>query len=800
MPGQPVSLATKKIAVPMLMGNFVHTSKMFLSSLALLFAVAAHATPIATLDRHGAWVSVEAYGPNVVHVTIAVDKAEALKGPGYGILADHADNAGFRHTVDQGGDTFSSDALTLHINAAPPPHVPGTMERYFAPTLAPVGLQVKNAKGETVVDMAGWDMAPHEVAGEATYQVSATFTAPADEHYYGMGQNQESRGPLDLRGRVIDCQHWYDAPTGETVCVPFMVSSKGYGIVWDNPSDTRFVAAIRGRTSFQSKVGERLSFFVITGDTPNAIYSAYARLTGKTPIPPKSAFGLIQSKARYASQAEVLHVANTYRQKGYPLDIMVVDWFYWTHMGQLDINPAEFPDPDSMNKQLHALGLQSIISIWPRFERAGRYFSELDAKGYFLKDRNGKTVDGLPFRSDRAGALIDSTNPAARKWFWEHARDNVLSHGFDYPWLDETEPDLVPDGFFYSIGSGDRYHNVYPLVHVEGVAQGMRAWKPNKRVLILSRAAYLGSQRTGALFWSSDIDSSWEALQRQIPTGLNMTASGIAYWGNDIGGWQSLPQTTHATKPPLLDPSGARETVGQNNDYPELLTRWFEYGTFLPTLRLHGDRKHTEIWAFGKPAEAIMARYDRLRYQLIPYIYSQAKITYDTGAPFMRPLWMDFPNDPNVADLGTEYMFGPAFLVTPVTEQGQTEKDVYLPAGSDWYNFWTNEKLAGGRWVKVSAPIDQIPVFVRAGSIVPLGSDIPSTATKQSIAEIRVYAGKDDDFALYDDDGASYDYEKGEGVTVTHLHWNNAARALSVTGGDKAFADRAQGLVKVIGK
>ena len=780
----------------------MRTQKLALLGLSLSLAASftgAHAKPLATLDRRGAWVSVEAYGPNVVHITIAADKAQALKAPGYGILADHADASAFRQTHDQGGDTFASSALTLHIDAAPPPHTPGTMERYFAPDLAPVRLQVKNARGATVVNMTGWEMAPHEVAGEATYQVGATFAAPADEHYYGMGQNQDSLGPLDLRGRVIDCRHWYDAPSGETVCVPFMVSSKGYGIIWDNPSDTRFVAGIRGRSSFQSKVGERVSFFVVTGDTPEAIYSAYARVTGKTPIPPKAAFGLIQSKARYASQDEILRVARTYREKNYPLDVMVLDWFYWTRMGQLDINPAEFPDPDAMNKQLHDAGLKSIVSIWPRFERSGRYFGELDAKGYFLKDRNGKTVDGLPFRSDRAGALIDSTHPAARQWFWEHARDNILSHGFDYPWLDETEPDLVPDGYFFSIGSGDRYHNLFPLVHVEGVAQGMRAWKPDERVLILSRAAYLGSQRTGALFWSSDIDPSWEALQRQIPAGLNMTASGIAYWGNDIGGWQYLPQSTNATKAPLLDPSDARETVGQNHDYPELLTRWFEYGTFLPTLRLHGDRKHTEIWAFGRQAESIMAKYDKLRYRLIPYIYSQARKTYDTGAPFMRPLWMDFPGDAHVADLGTEYMFGPAFLVAPVTEQGQTEKDVYLPAGSDWYNFWTNEKLAGGRWVKVAAPIDQIPVFVRAGSILPLGSEIPSTATKQSISEIRVYPGRDADFALYDDDGTSYGYEMGKSIT-TSLHWNQASGVLSANGGDAAFNKKVAELTKVVGK
>lgn len=759
----------------------------------------AQAKPITTLDRNGAWVSVEAFGPNVIHVVIAADKDEALKGPGPGVLPDNADNSQFSQSSGAGGDSFASPAMKIDIASAPPPHTPSTPEKYFAPSLAPVNLQVTNAGGQTVLKLLGWEMSPHEVNGEKTYQVGITLDSSPDEHYYGMGQNQESLGPLDLRGRTIDCKHWYDAPTGETVCVPMLVSSKGYAIIWDNPSETRLAAGINGRTVIQSKVGERASFFVIVGDTPEEIYSGYALVTGKTPIPPKAAFGLIQSKARYETQQDVLRVAKTYSEKGYPLDVMVVDWFYWTRMGQMDFNPAEYPDPDGLNKQLHAMGLQSIISIWPRYETSGRYFNELDAKGFLLKDKDGNTVDGLPFRSDRTGGLIDATNPDARKWFWNHARDNILSHGFDYPWLDETEPDLVPEGKFFSVGSADRYFNLYPLVHVEGVSNGMREWKPRKRVLILARAAYLGSQRTGALFWSSDVSPSWEALQRQIPAGLNMTASGIAYWGNDIGGWQGLPSTSNATKPPLLDPSDARDMVGQFSDYPELFTRWFQYGTFLPTLRLHGLRPHPEIWGAGKQAETIIADFDRLRYKLIPYIYSQAKRTYDTGAPFMRPLWMDFPGDARVADIGTQYMFGPAFLAAPVTEQGQTEKDVYLPAGTDWYNFWTNEKVTGGRWVKVAAPINQIPLFVRAGSIIPLGKVVQSTASVQQIEEIRVYPGKDGDFALYDDDGKTYDYETGKGTT-TQLHWNDAVQQLSVTGGDKALARAAPSLVRVIGR
>lgn len=754
-----------------------------------------YAEPLALLDRNGATVAIDAYGANIVRVTIAVDKEQALAAPGYGING-HVDNHAFTHSADRTGDVFSSAGLSLTVPAAPPPAVPTMGERYFAPALPPVKLQVRNHKGELLLNMTGWEMAPHVVNGERTYQVGADFTTFAGEHFYGLGQNQE--GTLDLRNRVIDCKHWYDAPHGETVCVPFMISTKGYGIVWDNPSATRVAPAVNGRTTWQSNVGERVSFFIIVGDA-EGIYSGYAQLTGRTPIPPKAAFGLIQSKARYQSQQEVLDVAHGYRQRSYPLDIMVVDWFYWTRMGQLDIDPAQFPDPDAMNRELHGMGMQSLISVWPRFETASRYYNELEQRGWFLKDADGKTQDGLPFRSDRAGALIDSTNPKAREWFWDKIRDNILSHGFDYVWLDETEPDLVPDGLFYSIGSGDRYHNVFPLLHVEGVAQGSRRDRPDKRNLILARAAYLGSQRTGALFWSSDINPSWDALHRQVPAGLNFTASGLAYWGNDIGGWQWLPQTTTCDCKPLIDPSGAGDVIGQNYDYPELFVRWFEYGTFLPTLRIHGDRKKTEIWTLGPQAEAILAKYDRLRYQLIPYVYSQAKRTYDTGAPFMRALWMDFPDDRHVYSIGDEYMFGPAFLVAPVTEQGQVVKQVYLPAGAEWYNYWTNEKFNGGQTIQVASPVDQIPLFVRAGSIIPVGSDIQSTASRQNITEVKVYPGKDADFTLYDDDGVTYDYEKGKGVAEARLHWDDAKKALSETGDKKFFNAPVASLLKMMG-
>jgi alpha-D-xyloside xylohydrolase len=707
-----------------------------------------------------------------------VAKDTVLAPPGYGISAS-ADDRGWQHLKTAAGDEFTSAEFSLEVKAQPHPGPPSQMERYFAPSLPPVSLTVRAHGGERLLQMNGWEMAPHTVNGEKTFRVGATFAAPTDEHYYGLGQNQE--GILDYRGRTIDCKHYYDAPAGETVCVPFLVTNKGYGIVWDNPSDTIISAGMHGHTAWKSDVGERVSYFVIVGATTDELYAGYRRLTGVTPLPPKAAFGYIQSKARYETQQQVLAVADGYRTRGYPLDVMVVDWFYWTRMGQLDIDPGAFPDPQAMNQQLHAQGVHSIISVWPRFERESRYFDFLATKGWLLKDRDGKPVDGLAERSDRAGALIDSTNPQAREWYWDHIRDNIASQGFDWFWLDETEPDLVPDGYFYSIGSGDRYHNVFPLLHTEGIAEGSRRDRPEKRNLILARAAYLGSQRYGSLFWSSDINPTWEALQRQIPTGLNFTASGLAYWGNDIGGWQSLPETHTPERPPLLDPADARNVVGHYDDYPELITRWYEYATFTPTMRAHGLRKETAVWSYGKQAEAVITKYLKLRYTLLPYIYSLGKKTYDTGAPFMRALFMDFPNDPNVANVGDEYMFGPAFLVAPVIEQGRESRRVYLPAGRDWYNFWTNEKLKGGQTVTVAAPIDTIPLFVAAGSILPLGKDIQNTSSPQTLQEIRIYPGRDSDFLLYDDDGVTYDYEKGQG-RLTPLHWDDSRGQLSGKG------------------
>lgn len=741
------------------------------SALVATFPAVAHAE---TVKRNGSLVSVEPYAPNIVHVTIALDPTEIDKGAGPGI-SGKPDRNGWTHRADAKGDHFVSSALSVTVNAQPWPKAPSQMERYFVSALPPVSIAINSADGREITRMNGWEMAPQTVNGEKTFRVGATFADTPDTHYYGLGQNQE--GILDLRGRTLDCRHNYDAPAGETVCVPFLVTNKGYGIIWDNPAAATVSPGLHNATRFQSATGERVSFFIITGKTTDELYAGYARLTGETPLPPKAAFGLIQSKARYESQQELLGIAEGYRSRGYPLDVMVLDWFHWTRMGQLDIDRSAFPDPKGMNAKLDAMGMRSIISVWPRFERESRYHDMLSAKGWFLRDAEGRTVDGLPVRSDRAGALLDSTNPEAREWFWGKIRDNIASEGFDWFWLDETEPDLVPEGYFFSIGSGDRYRNIYPLVHTSIVAEGSARDRPDFRNLILARAAYLGVQKSGALFWSADIHSSWEALQRQVPTGLGFTATGMAYWGSDIGGWQ-WPSGPRAQHPVLVDPAGATAMGADYTDYPELFVRWFQYSVFTPTLRIHGQRPATAIWEYGAAAEPILARWLKLRYALMPYLYSLGRQTYETGAPFMRALFMDFPNDPRVATIGDQYMFGPAFLVAPVTEQGQTRRPVYLPAGADWYDYWTNRRYTGGRTVEVDAPIDRIPLFVRAGSIVPMGAPVASTAEKQAIEAIRVYPGRDARFTLYDDDGTTNAYRRGTG-SKTELVWDDAAGKLA---------------------
>ncbi len=779
------------------MNPIAHRSRVVAWMLTALCGAAGLAAQTAgvTLQRQGATIVLEPYAPNIVRVTMSTAKDDAMAGPGYGIVAK-PDTAGWTHETSAAGDTYKSARFTVFVALPPPPQrrPNGSFavgpRKNFGGSSGSSFMSFTGENGKPLLDMLGWEMAvlndkdddsqlkyDRRPSDPPFYQVGATFKSPDDEHYYGLGENQE--GYLDHRGHKVECWANYTAAGGAAFCVPFLITNKGYALLWDNPSKTTIMPGFNEQTRWISQAGQRVSFFVVAGANIDEIYGGYRLLTGDTPMLPKAAYGLIQCKQRYRTQAEMLAVAHGYRERRLPIDILVLDWFYYTKMGQMDFIKEDWSDPAEMNRQLHAMDIETMISVWPRFQPGSRYYDLIRTNGWFIRHADGTPEDGLPY--DREGSDIDTTNPAAAKWYWGAVRDDIASKGFDYWWADETEPDLPPDGSYFKIGPGAQYFNVYPLFHTAAFYDGMRKDTPNKRVLILARDAYLGAQHNSAIFWSSDIYPDWDALRRQIPTGLDVTASGIAYWGNDIGGWQALPKVHTPEHTPLIDPSDARDNVGGYDDYPELYVRWYEYGVFEPTFRTHGTRRYNEVWSYGKQAEPILENYLRLRYQLMPYIYSLGYFTHETGAPFMRALFMDFPNDPKAAKIGDEYMFGPAFLVAPVTSQGQTTKSVYLPAGAAWYDYWTNQRYDGGQTIEVSAPIDKIPLFVRAGSIVPLGSAIESTHDKQTIVRVKVYPGANGDFTLYNDDGFTYAYENGASQ-ITHLHWDDSTRKLTQAG------------------
>jgi alpha-D-xyloside xylohydrolase len=764
------------------------------------------------LTSEGETIVLEPYAPNIIRVTLSKDAGPAKAAPGYGIIGK-ADAARWTASEADGGDVYRSDRMVVtvnrpHPNPKPEKRVQSQVDigKFFNGSVPWAHIVFRTPDGKTLLEMNGWQQAEYNhkdgtahlaldrrPTDPKAYYVGAYFASPDDEHYYGLGQNHE--GFLDHRGHPVRCWNDYLSPAAPSTCVPFLITNKGYGLLWDNASKTTIEPGFNEQTRWFSEVGNRVSYFVIAGANADEIYAGYKLLTGPTHMLPKAAYGYIQCKQRYASQDELLSVAKGYRDRHLPADVLVVDWFYYTKMGQMDMDPKAWPDPKAMNKQLHDMGYETMISVWPRFVPDDRFYAELLKNGWLIHTADGKPINGLPY--DRAGSDIDTTNPAAAAWYWKTIHDNIIKLGFDSLWADETEPDLPPDGAYYKIGPGTEFFNVYPLFHTAALYNGFRKDEPGRRSLILSRDVFTGAQANGAFFWSSDIYPTWDTYKRQIPTGLDFTASGIAYWSNDTGGWQYLPREHHPAHPPLLDPSDARDVVGNYDDYPELYTRWFQYATFLPIMRTHGSRPANETWSYGKQAEPILEKYLRLRYELMPYIYSLGYKTWQTGAPYMRALPLDFPDDAKVADLRDEYMFGPAFLVAPVTEQGATSREVYLPAGADWYNYWTNERVKGGQTISVPAPIDTIPLFVRAGSILPLGSEVESTHQQQSIAKVRVYPGGNADFTLFSDDGTTYAYESGAG-SVTKLHWEDGSRQLTHEGA-AAWTAPDSSIVEVVG-
>jgi len=610
--------------------------------------------------------------------------------------------------------------------------------------------------GTPLLQEASRSMRAEKVNGEDTYRAESFFNIyGSHEGLYGLGQHQA--GVWNYRGESVDM-----AQDNSNISVPLMVSSKGYGVFWNSMARSRFNNRFANYLYITSEVADVIDYYFLYGPDFDKIIAGYRELTGQAPMFGKWAYGFWQCKNRYKSQDEILGVAKKYRDLHIPVDNIVQDWFWWNRKGEFVFN-KNYPDPKGMVDQLHNENFHLMISIWPFFEPGSTNYDYMNHRGWFVD----KFKFAKPPYHTEGMAVYDATSPEARKYYWDQVNQGLFSIGLDAWWMDTTEPET--EGQEENIllrhklaaGNGNRYVNVYPLLATGALYQGQREASDKKRVYILSRSAFAGSQRNAVTAWSGDINSDWFSFRRQIPAGLNFAVSGIPYWTTDVGGFVFGNPT---------DPA-----------FRELFVRWFQYAAFNPILRVHGTRNpdENELWSYGPDAQNILVNFDRLRYRMLPYIYSLAwKTTGESYTP-MRPLVMDFRSDPRADNIGDQFMYGPAFLVNPVTEPASATRPVYLPQAK-WYDFWTGATIDGGRMINAITPLDRLPLYVRAGSILPLGPD-QDWATEKAAdpIELRIYPGADGEFTIYEDENDNYNYEKGAYATIP-LHWDDSAHSLTI--------------------
>ena len=623
-------------------------------------------------------------------------------------------------------------------------------------------------------------------ADKGDYRIRQTFTLDKDEAIYGLGQLQT--GKMSQRDQTK-----YLIQSNLEDVVTFFQSVKGYGVYWDNYSPTTFTDNAGG-TTFDSEVGGFLDYYFMYGGNGDGVVAEMRTLTGQVPMFPLWTYGFWQSKERYKSQNETVGVVRKYRELGVPLDGIIQDWQYWGSnylWNAMEFLNSEFWNPQKMLDDIHAMNAHAMISVWSSFGPMTKPYQELKAGG-MLFDFNTWPPSGSdkwpPVMDYPSGVRVyDAYHPQARDIYWKYLEKGIFSLGMDAWWMDSTDPDhldIKPSDYDNPtyLGTFRKVRNAYPLMAVGGVYDHQRAATSDKRVFILTRSAFAGQQRYGANTWTGDISASWDTFKRQIPAGLNFSLCGIPHWNTDIGGFflGNYPQKT-------LDP-----------DYRELHVRWMQFGTFCPMMRSHGADAAREIWQFGKKGEPYydaIEKYINLRYSLLPYIYSTSWQVTRHQASFLRALSMDFPADRRVWDMGSEYMFGASFLVCPVTDPMYTRMEgenrvpdfsqvknaeVYLPEGAAWYDFWTNERLEGGQTVEKAAPLDILPLYVKAGSIVPRGPQVQYATEKLwDNLEVWVYPGADGSFSLYEDEFDNYNYEQGA-YTEIPMRWDDSSRTLTI--------------------
>lgn len=554
----------------------------------------------------------------------------------------------------------------------------------------------------------GRDIVP--IPGNRDYAVTLRFESNPDEKLYGMGQYQQSL--LNLKGCRLELTH-----RNSQTSVPFLLSNKGYGMLWHNPAI--------GQASFNTNVTEwaaastkQLDYWITAGDTPAQIEEAYADATGKVPMMPEFGMGFWQCKLRYRDQNELMSVAREHVRRGLPISVIVIDFFHWTNQGDWKFDEKYWPDPEGMVRELKELGIDLMVSVWPTVQTESENYGEMVEKGYLVRSDRGVRTQ---FQFLGQNEIFDATHPGARQFVWETAKRNYYDKGIKLFWLDEAEPEFAVydhDIYRYDAGPALQVGNWYPSQYSRTFYEGMTS-EGQENVINLVRSAWAGSQRYGALAWSGDIASSFEVLGHQVRAGLNMAIAGIPWWTTDIGGF-------HGGNPD--DPA-----------FRECIIRWFQYGTFCPVMRLHGDRSpyreadtglpggglwgsgaDNEVWSYGEEAYDIFAEHMRLRERLRPYITELMTAAHEKGTPPMRPVFYDFPEDAAAWDVDDQFLFGPDLLVAPVLHADQRSRSVYLPEGAEWTDAHSGETFAGGQTLQVDAPLERIPLYLKNGAKLPI--------------------------------------------------------------------------------
>jgi alpha-D-xyloside xylohydrolase len=623
---------------------------------------------------------------------------------------------------------------------------------------------------------------PATIAGINTYICSTTFESPSNEALFGLGCHPEDTLSINYKGRNQDLIIRY-----MTGAVPVLLSNKGYGLMWDNYSPSNFYGAEENNTKFKyvSESGSMVDYYFFYGPDFDRIIASYRVATGAAPMFPKWSFGLFQSQDRYKSQHELLAVKDKYRNNNIPVDCIVQDWFYWEPdvIGSHHLWPARFPDPKGMVDELHKANIHAMISIWPVFAKGTNNYKAMESAGNLTALVWDNAMTHTPDN------YYDAHSERAREMYWQQAKDSLIArHGWDAWWVDQCEPDNGDANLDlrrqcnFSVGRGIDYFNTYSLAHTIGLYNHWRKDISGKRAFFLVRQAFAGQQRNASTLWSSDITCTWQAFKSQVPQGINACSSGIPYWTSDIGGYRDY----NWTAPNWTLPSNK-----------ELFTRWFQFGAFSPIFRIHGKGERalfSDNW--DDKMKRILLNYDNLRYRLLPYIYSMSwKVTHE-GYTLMRSLAFDFRNDSNINSIPDQYMFGSSFMACPVTERMislekgvplKPTRKVYLPKSVIWYDFWTGDQIPGGQSIDAPAPIETMPLYIKAGSIIPIGPYLQYATEKPADPlEIRIYPGANGEFLLYEDENDTYNYERGAYSTIS-FKWNDKTRKLFISKRNGSF-------------